>query len=182
MKRTVQKEYVALEQDESNIAKSNLIIFTYSVSKTGQVKVLDYFDSSTGEIIPKDKAKVKTIRSNNMLERFARLDSLKEEVRKFAIFLLRFRNQACGFLVPVEKIIEYYSIYTKKDKKNIRRYLPILINNNILQDEFTLEKIFMVNNPERTSSDAKGDMQRAGIIFDTLFIRSSERNAHMENT
>lgn len=133
--------------------------------------VLEYVDISTGEIIPKELAHVREIRPEAMLERFRRLDSLRVEVRNFCTFLLRFRNQACGFLVPISTLFKWYSILHNKKTSHVKRYIPVLIEAGILQDSITLDKIFMVNNPNRKASDAKGDLTKAQVIFDIIKLR-----------
>ena len=167
--RTVPKDYIKVEQD---FTTSKLFIYTYKFAKhSGRMHVVEYIDISTGEIIPKEKLQIKEIRPEAMLERFRRLDTLRQEVRAFATFLLHFRNQACGFLVPIRTIVDLYSSITKKKPWHVRRYIPALIEHGILQDDITLDKIFMVNNPNRTSHNAKGDLVKAQIIRDILRIK-----------
>ena len=168
--RTAPKDYIEVEQD---FTTSRLFIYTYRFAReSGRMHIVEYVDIDTGEIIPKEKAQIKEIRPEAMLERFRRLDTLRQEVRDFTTFLLHFRNQACGFLVPMEMIVGWYAALHKKRPSNVRRYLPALIEAGILQDHFNLEKIFMVNNPNRKAHNAKGDLTKAQVVYDTIRLKS----------
>lgn len=168
--RTAPIDYIEVEKD---FTTSRLFIYTYRFTKhSGRMHIVEYVDIDTGEIIPKEQAQVKEIRPDAMLERFRRLDTLRKEVRDFTTFLLHFRNQACGFLVPVEMIIEWYAALYNKRSSNVRRYIPSLIESGILQDHFSLDKIFMVNNPNRKAHNAKGDLTKAQVIYDTIRLKT----------
>ena len=105
-----------------------------------------------------------------MIERQRRLDSLREEVRAFAVFVLHFRNEACGFLVPMDTIKSWYSKYSGKRSDNINRYIQKLIDGGILENEIQLTKVFMLNNPNRSKKDALGDVFRAESKFSILML------------
>lgn len=166
---TAQRDYIEVEQEFST---SNLFVYTYKFARdSGRMHVVEYVDISTGEIIPKELAQIKEIRPEAMLERFKRLDSLRVEVRNFCTFLLRFRNQACGFLVPISTLFKWYATLHNRKTSHVKRYLPVLIEAGILQDSITLDKIFMINNPNRRSSDAKGDLIKAQVRFDVIKLR-----------
>ncbi len=171
---TAQRDYIEVEHEFSS---SNLFIYTYKFARdSGRMHIVEYIDVSTGEIIPKESAQIREIRPDSMLERFRRLDTLRVEVRNFCTFLLRFRNQACGFLVPISTLFKWYAVLQGRKTSHIKRYLPVLIEAGILQDSITLDKIFMVNNPTRRASDAKGDLTKAQVTFDIIKIKSEARN------
>lgn len=168
---TAPRDYIEAEHDYST---GTLYIYTYKEARdSGRLHILEYVDIETGEIVQKKKARIKEIRPDAMLERFRRLDLLRPEIRNFATFILRFRNQACGFLVPMETLIGWYARLTGKIAKNVRRCISPLIENGILQDENTVEKIFMVNNPNRNARQAKGDRFKAETIFSMLLLKKS---------
>jgi len=169
-----QKEYIEVEA-ESN--RNNLAIFSFTFTKRGKIKkVIEYLDVKTGEIIPSDKAGIKVIKPDAMLERLNRLDALKDSVKDFALFLLSFRNKACGFLVPIEVIVKWYSIYSSKQVQHTRRLIQSLIQAKILSNEYELESIFMINNPHREWKDAKGDLCRAQVIFEIKMLKIGRNN------
>lgn len=170
--RTAPKDYIEVEQD---FTTSRIFIYTYRFAKqSGRMHIVEYVDINTGEIIPKEKAQIKEIRPEAMLERFRRLDTLRQEVRDFTTFLLHFRNQACGFLVPVETIVEWYANISGKKTWHVRRYIPVLIEHGILQDDITLDKMFMVNNPNRKAYNAKGDLVKAQVIYDVFRLKKTK--------
>ena len=149
---------------------SNLAIWGYRITKSGKIRVTEYIDLSTGEIIQKENTASREIRPDAMLERQRRLDSLREEVRAFAVFVLHFRNEACGFLVPMDTIKSWYSKYSGKRTDNINRYIQKLIEAGILENEIQLTKVFMLNNPNRSKKDALGDVFRAESKFSILML------------
>jgi len=167
--QVVPRDYIEVE---SAFNKNNLAIWAITYTKKGKVKkVVEYLEVKTGEIIPSTKSGIKVVKPDAMLERFKRLDELKDSVREFAIFLLTFRNRACGFMVPVDMIVNWYAKYSGKQPQHVRRLVQSLITGGILSNEYELESIFMINNPNRDWKDAKGDLCRAQVIFETKLIK-----------
>lgn len=156
----------------SSIGSDNLIIWNYKIKKSGDVVVTEYFDRRTGEIISSKIANVREIRPDAMIERAKRLDSLRDEVRKFALFVLYFRNTACGFLVPMDTIKSWYSKYSGKRSNNVNRLVQKLIEGGILENEIQLSKVFMLNNPNRTKQDALADVFIAESKFSILMLKN----------
>lgn len=169
MGRIAPREYIEVEQEYS---RSNIFVYTYKLARNSRrMHILEYIDISTGEIIPKRKLHIPEIRPEAMLTRFKRLDSLRQEVRDFAIFLLKFRNHACGFLVPMDTLVGWYADISSKRVWNIQRYFETLYTNKILSDYETPEKEFMIKNPTREKSDAKGDYDKAHTIYTLLRLK-----------
>lgn len=168
MNRTTPMEYIEVEREYSG---STLCIYTYKFARdSGRMHILEYVDISTGEIIPKQDLHIPEIRPEAMLERFTRLDKLRPEVRDFAVFLLRFRNQACGFLVPMDTLVQWYSDLTGKQTFHIERYFESLYKHKILSDRETPEREFMVLNPKRNKKQAKGDYDRACTLYNIMML------------
>lgn len=166
MGRIAPREYIEIEQEYS---RSNIFVYTYKLARNSRrMHILEYIDISTGEIIPKRKLHIPEIRPEAMLTRFKRLDSLRQEVRNFAIFLLKFRNHACGFLVPMDTLVGWYANLTGKKTFHIERYFEVLYQNKILSDRETPEKVFMIKNPERDKVQAKGDYDKAHTIYSIM--------------
>ena len=159
-----------------DVIEGNIFIYNYKEagkrSRTGRIIPEEYFDITTGEIIMKGDSRIDFgVKSGkSMEERTRRLDSLRPEVRKFANFLLQFRNKSNGLMVPVKEIARMYSLYSSIRSNNVNRYIKSLIKAGILQDEFTLDKLFMVYNSRASKAETKGDVERAGIIFNCLML------------
>ena len=168
----------ALTQSPQSSNLSNLAIWGYRITKSGKIRVTEYIDLSTGEIIQKESTTSREIMPDAMLERQRRLDNLREEVRAFAIFVLHFRNEACGFLVPMDTIKSWYSKYSGKRSNNVNRLVQKLIDAGILENEIQLSKVFMLNNPNRSKKDAQGDIFRAESKFSILMLGRETMKTH----
>ena len=154
----------------------NFAIFTTKVSR-GKLTVQEYIDLSTGEVIPADVASklgIRVIRPDAGARRLVKLDRLRVEPRRFAVFLLSFRDSHCKFLVPVEEILKWYSKMTGAATHNIRRYLPKLIEAGILDSDTELNKDFMINNPSAGRAEVKGDMFRAYNTLAKIELRHTQ--------
>lgn len=140
----------------------------------GKLHVTEYLDMTTGEII---KAKtinalgMKAIRPEAMLRRQEKLNSLRKEVRQFAVFLLKFRSQLGGFLLPLEQLVKWYGSLEDKEAKHIRRYLPRLVDAGILDFDHRLNPDFMWYDPEVGRAGPRGETFRAYRILDELRMR-----------
>lgn len=160
-----------------NFNKSDLIPFTF-VTTSGRVsKVLEYVDRTTGEIVKAEDSGIREVYPNYMQQRNARLNSLNKSTRELAVFILAFRNTARGFLVSVERIIDWYAMMTNKRKDNIQRSIDVLVKAGILDSDMMLNEIFMINNPNRTLAETKGEVCRAYAIFDALRFHYKDSSA-----
>lgn len=154
----------------------NLAPMDVKVNKQGKViKVLSYLDTRTGEIISTQDISIGSIRPDFMLEREKRLNALRKESREFASFICKFRNQACGFLVPLDTIIKMYSVYKNKEVKNVKRLIPALIKGKILDENFALDEVFMILNKHATKGMHKGDQFRAYVIFTRMMLSEGKK-------
>ena len=159
--------------DESRV--SNLAIF--KVEQVGRrLKVVEYVDISTGEIISSKKAQdlgVSEIRPEAMLRRQKKLDSLRPEPRKLAAFLLKFRNRSGSFLTSIDTLIKWYSLYSGKRLDNVSKLVESLVEHEILdRDEgiLSLNEDFILFNKNRTRVDVKSDGIRARMLFDIIML------------
>lgn len=162
-----------LNEQDLSLFRSNLCIWTCKFKRNKVKSILEYVDISSGEILLARDVKIKTSDSKFMLERNRILDSLTDSQRKLALFILDFRNRACGFLIPIEEILSMYSKYSDQRKDSVKRSFEALIPKGVMQDKYTLAQPFMLYNKNRNSTDAKGDVTRAGIIFDIKMLEKT---------
>ena len=147
------------DEDSSNSLLKGLCIHEVEV-RGRTVKVLSYKHMKTELIITASEFRKlggMVISKDGSLRRMEKILSLRKEPMDFAVFLLKFRNKACGLKVSIEQLVHWYSLYSGKRKDNVKRLLNSLIEAGILQDEFTLHKDFMLNSKRRTKKDAIGD-------------------------
>lgn len=164
-------------EDSTDDLLSNLCIYDVE-SKGVRMKVLNYEHMPTGSLLDyKNYRKLggSVIPKDGSSHRTSKLLKLRKEPMEFASFLLKFRNTACGFRVSTEQLIDWYSMYSGKRKDNVRRLMKALIEAEILKDEFTLHKDFMINSRNRSKSDAIGDFETAGITFDILLMKKRQK-------
>lgn len=155
-------------------AIDNLSIFTIKKVRK-RLTVTEYVDVTTGEIVPAGVAQklgIRSIRPDAQGRRERKLGKLRGEPRRFAEFLLRFRDRRCKFLMPMDMLVGWYSTLTGKKPHHIRRYYSSLIGGGILEEGLMLNEDFMINNPRAGKGAAKGDTFRAYNVFDGLLLRN----------
>lgn len=148
----------------------HLAVFTTKTFR-GKLQVVEYVDVTTGEILPAEvvqKMGVRSIRPDASHRRLKKLDALRKEPREFADFLLQFRNQRCGFLLPLEGIVDWYATMTRKQPNHVRRYFVPLAQAGILDTDQMLHKDFMIHNPRAGKEQAQGERLRAYNILDSI--------------
>lgn len=158
--------------------KSKLMIHKTEPYGKNSIKVVEYVDMETGEIVSSKDAHTKygvtEIRSGLRKVREKKMLSLTKSQRDFANFILKFRNKSCGFLVPFDKICKWYSIYSNTRLDSVKRQVKSLIDAGILEDSVGIiipHKDFMINSPSRSKAEARGESFKAGCIFDMLMVR-----------
>lgn len=140
----------------------------------GKIHVSEYLDMVTGEIITAEVAKhhgMKAARPDAMLRREQKLNGLRKEVRQFADFLLKFRSQLGGFLVELDQLVKWFGEYEGKEAKHVRRYLPRLVDGEILDFDHRLNRDFMWFDPEAGKSGVRGEAFTAYRIFSVLQLK-----------
>ncbi|MCE1243795.1 hypothetical protein [Oryzomicrobium sp.] len=145
-----------------------------------KLNVTEYLDLATGEVLNTEEARsrgVTSIRPDAMVRRERKLETLRVEPKRFAQFLLRFRDQRCGFLVGVDTLVKWYSRLTGMASKNIRRYFDALTKAGILDHDHVLDRDFMVRNPNAGKVEARGATFKASCMF-SLMLLGSEQTAH----
>ena len=94
-------------------------------------EITEYVDSGTGEIYQADavprRAVKRPIRYAEMgLQRQAVMHGLRPEVRRFAQFVLSFRDQRGGITPGMSKLVEWYADLEGRRVPDVRRYVARL--------------------------------------------------------
>ena len=143
----------------------------------GKLLISEFVDLTTGEILdPRtvERMDLKSIRPEARIRREEKLNSLRKEVRPFAVFLLRFRNKLGGFLVDLDQLIRWYAKLEGKEPKHVRRHLPRLVDAGVLDFDHKPNPDFMWFNTELGKADVRGEVFTAHRIFDDLMLRKKD--------
>src|SRR5574338_967705 len=143
----------------------------------GKLHITEYVDITTGEIITAAEARklgLKEIRPDSAVRREQKLNSLRKEVRKFAVFLLKHRSKAGGFLVDLDTLIQWYGYLEGKEAYHIRRYIPQLVSAGILDFDRMLNKDFMWFDADLDRASIRGNVFTAYRIFGNMLVKRRE--------
>lgn len=155
-------------------------ITEYVDMKTGEIIPAitpEYMDMETGKIIParvmKDDPEVwPTVRSSErMLQREFILESLREEVREFAEFVLQFRNQRRGVTPGVEQLVKWYAIFTDKQACHVRRYVKPLEEAGVIAGSSLLGPLFQIAGKSVSANKHCGEDFYASMRFMEMLIK-----------
>lgn len=154
------------------LSLDNLAVYSVSTTKAGKVRSISaYVDLSTGEIIPPEQLSIPILDFREKLPARAKaLASLRPEVRKFAVFVLRFANKRRGITPGIDTLCRWYADMQGKRSQDIRRYIPKLTEADILAGENLLGPLF-----QRTGGSVKehlGEEYRAWCLRTRLLMRS----------
>lgn len=158
----------------SNQQLDNLMILSTKRFR-GKLHVSEYVDLTTGEILTPstvERMELKVIRPDARTRREEKLNTLRKEVRRFAVFLLRFRSKLGGFLVELDQLVRWYGRLEGKEPKHIRRYLPRLVEAGILDFDHRLNPDFMWFDVEFGKAGVRGEVFTAHCILDGLALRN----------
>jgi len=112
--------------------------------------ITEYLDTHTGEIleakaIRKDKEFWPELHfSERCLQREFILNSLRPEVREFALFVLRFRNKRRGVTPGFGQLVKWYAELEGKRPDNVRRYINPLEDAGIIAGDSLLGPLFQI--------------------------------------
>lgn len=112
--------------------------------------ITEYIDTLTGEILQatelrNDKELWQVMyASERCMQREFILNSLRPEVREFALFVLRFRNQRRGVTPGFEGLVKWYAELSGKRADNVRRYIHALTEAGIIAGESLLGPLFQI--------------------------------------
>jgi hypothetical protein len=154
------------------LSSDKLAVYSVGTTKAGKVRsITAYIDLNTGEIIPADQLSIPTLDLREKL--FARrkaLESLRAEVRLFAVFVLHFANKRRGITPGVDTLCRWYADMQGKRSQDVRRYVPKLMEAGLLAGENLLGPLF-----QRTGGRVKdhlGEEFRAGCLNARMRWRS----------
>jgi hypothetical protein len=95
------------------------------------LEITEYVDTRTGEIVgprglPLEKMPPTNRYAEQCLQRHAVLSKLRPEVRKFALFVLQFRDRRGGMTPGMDKLVRWYADLEGKRVPDVRRYVERL--------------------------------------------------------
>jgi hypothetical protein len=122
-------------------------------------EVTEYIDITTGELIP-----ASTLHASRffprpihfgelVLQREAVLKGLREEVRRFAVFVLRFRDQRRGITPGIDQLVNWYAELHGKQTGHVRRYVPQITRAGILAGESLVGPLWQMAGKRTTAKD-----------------------------
>ena len=140
------------------------------VPRLPQYEVIEYVDFTTGQIIPADVAYSLGVRqgvdvSMLMLQREYVLESLRPEVKDFAMFLLKFRNNRRGITPDADEICKMYAKLHGVRASNVRRYIPKLKEAGVLESKYMLSPLFQRSGKRLTAKDHLAEDFHAELVF-----------------
>lgn len=142
------------------------------------VYVTEYVDMSTGEILTPAQVKrlgiVEFDYKMTKLKQEAVLDKLRQEVKDFAVFLLKFRNKRRGISPSLEKVCEWYAEYTGKLVKNVNRYIEPLKQQGVLASDVLLMPVFQIPGRSTKASEHLQEDFLAESTFKEMMQRRAE--------
>lgn len=149
-----------------------LAVYSVSTTRAGKVRsVSAYIDQSTGEIIPAEQLSVPILDLREKLPARAKaLDSLRPEVRKFALFVLRFANKRRGITPGIDTLCRLYADLHGRRSQDMRRHIPRLMQAGVLAGENLLGPLF-----QRTrgrTRDHLGEEYRAWCVYTRMRMQT----------
>lgn len=131
-------------------------------------EITEYLDLETGEIIPAKQVHAAQGQpidlSLRALQREHLLNSLREEVKEFAFYVLTFRNRRRGITPDIEKLVKWYAEATHRRTENVRRHLPKLKQAGILASESLLCPLFQLSGKNTQARDHLSEDFRADLM------------------
>jgi hypothetical protein len=124
--------------------------------------ITEYVDTETGEIIP-----ARSLRNSQeiwptlhfgerCLQRQTVLRGIRREVRRFAEFILEFRDHRRGVTPSVDMLVLWYARLTRKLARNVRRYVKQLEEAGILAGTSVLSPLFQIAGRSTVARDHLG--------------------------
>lgn len=167
---------MSLKKTERYIARSDWAgwcVWETTKTRTGRVKaVVSYINFRSGEVREASLAPRPVDQRSTHAKREAILRGLRPEVRKFAHFLLAFRNQRRGITPGESTLCKWYARCTAKQVGHVRRYLPALHRCGILLSENLVGRLWQ--QARRRNGDA-GEACGASVTAALLEIGRDKR-------
>ena len=149
------------------------------VHRFSLLKISECVDKTTGEIIPFSQAEElgfsQMIQSGLLMkQREAILNSLRKEVKDFALFVLKFRNKRGGITPHIDKLCRMYAELHNVRSTNVRRYIKKLKDANILANDQLLCPLFQIYNRNASSKEHLSEDCIAGNIFIRMLAEANK--------
>lgn len=140
------------------------------VTRLPQYEVIEYVNVFTGEIISAEQAKELGINSGIdvsilAMQREYVLNLLRKEVREFALFLLKFRNNRRGITPDANEICKMYAEIHGLRASHVRRNIPKLKAAGILESIYMLTPLFQKAGKSMTARQHLSEDFKAQVIY-----------------
>lgn len=152
---------------------NNELVTRYKASK-----ITEYLDSTTGEIIKasdlrKDpRVPIEIHFGEILLLRQALLDSMRREVKEFALFVLHFSNNRRGVTPEIDTLVDWYARLKGKRPSNVRRYVKVLEDVGFLASSSLLSPLFQRTGKRLNARDHLGEDVVARRIYFAMLLKS----------
>lgn len=144
-------------------------------------QVTEYLDLRTGEIIQaanlqNDRRVPQEIHVGEIqMLRKCLMDSLRKEVREFAMFVVQFRNSRRGITPDIGILVNWYSRIHQKRHSNVKRYVKTLREKSFFAGESLLSPLFQRTGKKLTSRDHLGEDAAARSILLKIRLKARSR-------
>lgn len=140
------------------------------VTRLPQYEVIEYVNVFTGEIVSAEQAKELGIKpgidvSILAMQREYVLNLLRQEVREFALFLLKFRNNRRGITPDANEICKMYAEIHGLRASHVRRNIPKLKAAGILESIYMLTPLFQKAGKSMTARQHLSEDFKAQVIY-----------------
>lgn len=182
----------SLEEPEHKVELRNLEVFKYSCSSITLkpvmdagykklkvlklIKVIELVDKTTGEILTAEQAARFGFRQGInfgvfVLQRETVLNSLRKEVREFALFVLKFRNQRGGITPDIDELCKMYAELHGMKTSHVKRYVERLKEVGVLSSKYLVGPLFQIHNKKLAPNEHLAEDIIASNVYDNL-VRS----------
>lgn len=164
------------------IAENPITLKGKSVTSYQAPFISEYVDTQTGEILPSsqlrnnDELWPTIYASERALQRENILNNFRPEVREFALFVMRFRNQRRGVTPNFEQLVKWYAEIKGKRPDNVRRYLPVLKAAKIIAGDSLLGGLFQIAGKSVRAALHSAEDSNASAMYALLRLRAKHRN------
>ena len=143
------------------------------------LRVKECVDMTTGEIIPFSQAEKLGFKQlvqvgALMKQREAILNSLRKEVKEFALFLLEFRNKRGGITPDANEICKLYAELYDMRASDVRRYLKKLKEAKVLASNYLLEPLFQIHSASMSARQYLSEEFESELAYER--VKSKLRN------
>lgn len=120
--------------------------------------------------------------SERCLQRQFILNSLRKEVREFALFVLAFTNQRRGVTPWIEQLVKWYAQLHGKRSSDVRRYVAQLEGSGIISESSLLGYLFQYSGKNTTAKSHLSEDAEASLTFlqMTLTHKDTEDSVFLE--